>query len=496
MARKKLSAEALALIYLREERRWTQKALAAAKGFVDYRPISRYESGVNLLSRRELDEMASLMGFSREAVDALVFVYTLVSPPQAPTSRLPIELTPEELGRIDRAVIADGWVRAADLRARLIENKKQRKVEADRKEAGELWARLKKLPRAARREAVEDAPELHAWALVPRLCDESRKAAAHDPQEAIHLTDLALVIARQMSAEGEEWGSALLGYAWAFRGNAFRVAGDLVKAGEAFVRARQLWAASAGVGSALLPEWRIDSLEASLRREERRFPEALELLAQAERGAQGDSVEMASILLKKEFVFEQMGDFEGALAALREAAPYIENAGEARLVFGSRFETVKALCALERYDQAEPLLEGVRKLAEGLGNGLDLVRVVWLKAKVAAGLGKRSEALAGLEQVRREFTVRGIPYDAALSSLELAVLYLEEGRSQEVKALAREMAPIFHAQGIAREALAALSVFLEAAQREAATLEMVKHVMADIVAARQSTHRLTERERG
>ena len=104
--------------------------------------------------------------------------------------------------------------------------------------------------------------------------------------------------------------------------------------------------------------------------------------------------------------------------------------------------------------------------------------------------------MAGLEQVRREFTVRAIPYDAALSSLELAVLYLEEGRSQEVKTLAREMAPIFQAQGIAREALAALSVFLEAAQRETATLEMVKRVMADVVSVRQGAPRPVEGERG
>ncbi len=199
MVRKNLSAEAMALIYLREQRRWTQRDLAAAKRLSDYRPISRYETGENALSRKELDEMAALMGFSREAVDALLFIHSLVVSPPPRASRFPIRLTPEGLARVDRTVIADAWTRAASLRAGLLEDTARWQAEAERKEAGELWARLRKLPRAVRREVVEDAPELQTWALVPRLCDESRRAAARDPQEALHLADLALVTARQVA---------------------------------------------------------------------------------------------------------------------------------------------------------------------------------------------------------------------------------------------------------------------------------------------------------
>ena len=51
--------------------------------------------------------------------------------------------------------------------------------------------------------------------------------------------------------------------------------------------------------------------------------------------------------------------------------------------------------------------------------------------------------MVGLEQVRQDFTVRGLPYDAALASLDLAAIYLEEGRSVEVRNLARTMGWIF-----------------------------------------------------
>jgi len=57
-------------------------------------------------------------------------------------------------------------------------------------------------------------------------------------------------------------------------------------------------------------------------------------------------------------------------------------------------------------------------------------------------------------------------YDAALVSLHLALLYTKEGRAAAVAELAREMIPIFEAQDIHREALAALTVFRQAAFHE------------------------------
>ncbi len=230
-------------------------------------------------------------------------------------------------------------------------------------------------------------------------------------------------------------------------------------------------------------------LEASLRRAERRFAEALELLDRAFRAASHHPMALGRILLNKEHVCAQMGDPEGALATLKEAAPFLDTSGNPRLLFALRFNTADNLCQLDRHAEAADLLPVVRELAEQLGNELDLVRVVWLTARVATGQGRREEAIDGLEQVRRDFTARGLPYDAALSSLDLAVLYLKEGRTGEVKALAREMAPIFQAQGIAREALASLSLFRDAAQQETATVELACRVIAEIEKTRRSTLR-------
>jgi len=220
-------------------------------------------------------------------------------------------------------------------------------------------------------------------------------------------------------------------------------------------------------------------------------------LEQARAGCGNDPIAAGRILLNKEHVFDEMGDALGSLAALEEATPLIEGAGDARLFWVLLFKKTNNLVHLERYRGAAELLPKVHELAVELRNELDLVRVVWLRSKVAAGLGQTEEAIAGLEQVGQDFTALDLPYDAALSWLDLAVLLLKAGRTAEVRELAERMIRIFESKGIAREALAALQLFLTAALQEAATVELARQAIADIEQARRSAPpRDQERGRG
>ena len=66
------------------------------------------------------------------------------------------------------------------------------------------------------------------------------------------------------------------------------------------------------------------------------------------------------------------------------------------------------------------------------------------------------------------------------------MLLLQEGHTVEVRELALAMGWIFKAQGIAREALAALQLFCDAARQEAATVELARQIIADIEKVRRS----------
>jgi hypothetical protein len=140
-----------------------------------------------------------------------------------------------------------------------------------------------------------------------------------------------------------------------------------------------------------------------------------------------------------------------------------------------------------RYSEAVPLLPGVQALSEAHGSQLDRIRLRWVEARVAAGTGDGERARRILGEVRRGFLERGIVYDAALASLELATLWIEEGRTAEVRALAAEMVAVFRAQKVAREALAALLTFEAATARETATVSLVREISARLERARRGS---------
>ncbi|MFL6258922.1 MAG: hypothetical protein ACJ76Y_04350 [Thermoanaerobaculia bacterium] len=494
--KKPLSPRALALLYLRSMRDCSQRELADRLGLADEKMISRYERGAKPLSRKTLDQSAAVLGFPPEAVDALLFIGAWIDPDDWGEPGSWMALDPAARRAIDRTSLTLAWALLDSFRSELGGAIRDEKAERARRKAQELWARLKSATRKERRDAVAALPELQDWALAERVCEASIRAAAHKPEDALDLSDLALFIARRVKGD-KSWRSRVEAYCWAHIGNARRVANDFAGADTAFAQAWKLWRVEAPTSPNFLPEWRLLDLEASLRRAERRFPEALDLLDRARAAAKdSDAVTAARILLIKEHVFDQMGDTQRALATLAEAKPFVEISGDPRLLFALLFKTANNLCSLGRYEEAAENLSRVGELAVQQGNELDLIRVVWLRARVAAGQGHREEAAGGMDQVRQDFTARGLPYDAALASLELAVLYLEEGRMVEVRNLARTMGWIFRAQGIAREALAALSLFFDAAQQETATVELTRRVAAELERARASAPSRARSQRG
>jgi transcriptional regulator with XRE-family HTH domain len=494
MPREELSPEALTLIYLRSRRGWSKKELASRLGLSDVRQLYRYERGDAALRREDLETFADRLGYSPEAVDALIFIHSVISD-ELPGTGSPFTFSSTERRKIKSAVISTGVAAAESVGHLLVRRSEKEKAEEARREAEELWASLKTATRQERRDLVALFPEFRSWALAVLVCEASIRAAADKAEVALELANLAMYIAERVPGE-EGWRSRVMGYASAHIANARRVANDLAGADKAFAQAWDLWRAGSPSDPELLEEWLLLALEASLRREERRFQEALDLLDQA-RTVSGDNPKAAvRILLNKEFILDQMGDALGALAALAEAAPFVEAAKDPRLLFALRFKTANNLYQLKRYTETAELLPRIRELALQLGNELDLIRLLWLEARIAVGQDRKEEALDRLEQVHRDFTVRQLPYDAALSSLDLAVLWLEAGRTAEVREIALAMAWIFKAQGIHREALATLALFRDAAQQEVATVELVRRVTAEIELVRRSASLPEEGRRG
>jgi len=475
------SSLGITLRFCRLARGWSEEELALAVG-VKPVLISRYERGGKTLSRERLEELVAVMGVPAEVTGAVLQALDFTAAPEAPIS--PLDRTPAEFESIQRAALAAGQRAAAAVRAQLTANLRREKVARAREEAGTLWKTLKGLSPTRRRTAIEKETQYQTWAVAERLCAESVRAAAHRADLAAELAGLALRVA-ELAPGLESWRSRLEGYAWAFIGNARRVQGDLPGAEKAFLHSDELWGVGSSYNSGLLDASRLFDLKASLRRQQERYDEALELLDQALLATSSGEAK-GRLLVNKAATLTRNGRYEQAIEVLQQADSLIEENPEPRLPWLVRFTLTSNLWHLGRYREAEALLPQVREAALGLGNELDITRVLWLEGRVAAGLNKREQALPAIEQVRRYFAASRIAYDAALASLEVAVLHLEDERVGEVKKLAEEMLWIFKDQGVHKEALAALRLFCEATRKEEITVELARQLADYLVKARHN----------
>ncbi|MBW8876616.1 MAG: helix-turn-helix transcriptional regulator [Acidobacteria bacterium] len=470
-----------ALTLLRSVLGWGQKELAAAIGTTSSM-VSDYERGQKHLSREKLEEIVRAMGLPPAAIgDALDFLEKIRSHLRAPVPQDGAAQADRQ--RIDRVALESAKAMADFTRSLLTSLTVEGQALAARQQARVLWERLRSRPPAKRRTLVEETPELRTWALCELLCAESIKAAADDADRAVELADLAWRIADLAPGE-QTWRWRLQGYAWAHVGNARRVKGDLPGADEAFGRSGQLWAAGAPGDPGLLDEAVVLSLEVSLRIEQELLPAASALLDRALAADKGSLKK--NLLVQKARLLEWSGDYEGAISALQQVAPLISEMEEPRLLWVQRFNLGTNLCHVGWYQQANALLPELQRLTALLGNGLDSLRVRWLEGRIASGFGRMGEAVEILSQVRAELGVRVIAYDAALATLELSVLFLQQGRTADVKVLVRPMMPVFQTHGVHKEALAALKLFCQAAEREAVTVELARRLVDYLYRARHN----------
>ena len=339
----------------------------------------------------------------------------------------------------------------------------------DRDHASELWARLEPLPAEQQVAVVRVGREYQNWALAEKCCAGSVKQVSRDLDRAASLARLAREIATRISGP-ESWLLYVEGYAAGHLPNVQRVQGELVAAREGMEEAKQLHLAGDDPWH-LLDPGRLLDLEASLCRAERQPEKALTLLDEAF----PVSHSQGRILIKKGYILVVMGDYGRALETFLAAEPLVEREGDPRLTYMLLFNTAVVHTHLGRFAAAGPLVQRVSELV-GADEG-EACRILWLRGRIAAGLGRPMEAQRLLGEARRAFAARDMWYDVALADLEIAPFLLAEGSTEEVKAMATELVEAFRKRGVHPEAEKALQLFKDAADKEEATAELAGKVL-------------------
>jgi tetratricopeptide (TPR) repeat protein len=457
---------------------WSQAALSQESG-VDKDLISDYVRGHKSPLLKTRERLAEAFDVSYAFMAQLIPVCRSIRLAYEAAARSGQAETPQAGGRVPRL---EEKVTGAVLEAMApfllelsqLEGWRAPRAE-DRSWAEAQWAALEPLPAEDQAAIVQLLRgDERSWALAVRICEASEASAGHSAAEALRLARLGVHLAEEVP--GVEWRLRLLGHCEPFVANTLRVDGQLAAAGETFARADDLWQRGEGGDPAgLLDGTRRLDLKATFLRQTGQLAEALDLLAQALASSPPEAE--ARLLIKKATTHTRAGDYELALQVFRQAEPRIDSEREPRLPCVFHFNLAVNYCHMDRYEEAERLLPRVEALAADLRTELDGIRTLWLKGRTWAGLGRREEALAALADVRRSFLIKEMAFDFALVSLELATLYLEQGRTRLVKELAEEMVWIFKGEKVHKEALAALALFRHAVRAEKAQAEWTRRMV-------------------
>ncbi|HYG62347.1 MAG TPA: helix-turn-helix domain-containing protein [Thermoanaerobaculia bacterium] len=455
----------------------TQDDVARAAGLTRDE-VYNLEKGRTRLQPGQTAYLARILRFPMVVMEGLLHVVRLFYPPPKETSSPPLGLSMKERRIIAGAALTYAATQAEKAAAARLDDH----IRAARNQARWVWLEIRTWSVSDCRELLEEAPSLATWALVERLAEESEQAASADARRALDLAELACWVAGRL--EGwKAWRDRVEGFARAFLANALRVSGELKTSEAAFTHAWTLWRSGVEAGPGPLDESRLYDLEASLRRALRQLPDALRLLERALDLNPGLESEVR-IFIKQAPILELMGRGEDAVAILRRAELLVDEAKNPDQMFALLFNRTVALCRLRRYNEAGAMLGDLGERLMRLGNESQVVRLLWLRSRVYAGLGENKEAETAILQVRRDLMAQGHLYDRALADLELGRLYLRQGRTAETRELASAAEPVFRRLGVEREAEEAVEIFWEAAHREGANMEMVERALEALLQAK------------
>ncbi|HEY9421726.1 MAG TPA: hypothetical protein VIW92_09950 [Thermoanaerobaculia bacterium] len=346
-------------------------------------------------------------------------------------------------------------------------------------EAPALLGLLGEGSHAERMRRAEKVEELHTWGVCQLLLKQVREQVFSDPAKAVETAQLAVRLAEHLGASYHpDWVMDLRAQTHAHLGNARRVLGELKAAEDAFLCAAECLEKGGTGDPRTLAE--ILSLEASLRLDQRRLKESLALVERVidlhrERESR---IGLSKALLQKAKILQESGDLSAAIGAVQESLLELDVDRDARLFAYARYNFFRFHVLAGQFEEAGQLLPEVRNLLGSAGEPLDLLRLRWTEGLLAHGLGRTADAEEAYRAVQREFLRLGKGLDAALVSLDLAILLWEQGRTAELKELAAEMMTAFESREVHREALAALALFQRACAEEQVTEDMLRHVVS------------------
>lgn len=354
--------------------------------------------------------------------------------------------------------------------------KRQSALDRERAEACALVPELLRHPPERQLPLLGKDLRFQTWGVLERLLERSLDEVLADSRESERLAALALAQAEHLEQGyyGPTRIEDMRARAAMALGEARRLRSDYAGAEEAFAEARAHLASGTGdsLERAILFE-----TEAALRRCQRRFGPARDLLLQAIEifVENGEGQRAGGALVGLAAVYRDDGQPARAIPLLHEARRRIDQDGPgSRLLLCVQHLLADCLATAGRFLEARSLLIRSRPLYRRFPDGWTQGHLRWLRGKIALGLGETAEAEAELLGARSAFLARGAAFEAALAACELAPLYARQQRAAELASLAGDAAQAFAACGVDREMRRAEIFLRQAEEIEGAWQELAR----------------------
>jgi tetratricopeptide (TPR) repeat protein len=258
------------------------------------------------------------------------------------------------------------------------------------------------------------------------------------------------------------------------QGNALRLGSDLRGANRCLTRALQLLEEGSGDP---IEEARVCELFAALRSNQRRTTLAVRLQERALRlyRRAGQRERLGKAMVDLASYTSLAGDRDRAIQMVEKALDLVDAERDPHTVLAARHNLAVFLQEGGRLREALVVLAEARSLYETLGDRRNLLRLRWLGGRLSREIGELADAEEAFEEVYRSFS-EDWPIAAALAALDLALVYLETGRVDEVPAIVLGVEAVFRAHDVEQEALAAWIVLREAVGRRGLREVVIKDV--------------------
>jgi tetratricopeptide (TPR) repeat protein len=305
------------------------------------------------------------------------------------------------------------------------------------------------------------------------------------PSQMIELALMATVFAQGLDPEC--YGAAQVAdyrcRAAVELGNAYRVADRLNEAGRMLGEATTFL--EMGTGDPLLKA-RLFDVQASLLASRRFYAAACECLRLVRQIhlANGDVHLAGRALISQGLYTIYHGRPAAAVDLLRQGMAEIDRERDATLYFVAIHNQAQCLIELGRYRKARTLLWQNERQDWDMGR-VSRLKLSWLWSRIDVGLGQPQQAWKRLEQVGAGFHEEGLPYKAALVTLELALLASQQGQAAETSRLALEAVQVFRSLNIAPESLGAVVLLQNAIEAQVDVHDLLEWVLGFLHAAEQ-----------